>query len=168
MQRFRLGELTLTLLLSLVRLKTGDTAGAINDFEKAFALSYDGVFEMPFIELGKDFHSLAAAAAKYEGNTIPGEWLKTVDRKASAYSKKAAIISASIKREKKIEDDIQLSLREREILEDLYHGLSRDEMAATRYLSINTINKILHSLFMKFDATNNIDVIRIAIERGLV
>ena len=168
LHKFRLGELTLSLLLSLARLKTGDTEGAVGDFERAFKLSYDGVFIMPFIELGKDFHALAAAASKRKGGIIPDDWLKITDRKASAYSKKAAIITASTKKEKHIDDDIQLSLREREILEDLYHGLSRDEMAATRYLSINTINKILHSLFMKLDANNNIDVIRIAIERGLV
>ena len=67
-----------------------------------------------------------------------------------------------------IEDHINLSEREREILDDLYHGLSRDEMAAIRYLSINTVNKILQSLFIKLNASNNVDAIRVAIERGLI
>jgi len=166
--RFRLGELTLTLLLSLARLKTGDIEGAAGDFEKAYLLSYEGVFEMPFIELGKDFHALAVAASKQDACNIPKTWLKVVDRKASAYSKKAAVITASVKKEMQIEDHIQLSEREREILDDLYHGLSRDEMAAIRYLSINTVNKVLQSLFIKLNAGNSIDAIRIAIERGLI
>ena len=165
--RFRLGELTLFLLLSLARFKTGDKDGAIGDFEKAYALSYEGVFEMPFIELGKDFHALASAVLKREGCIIDHDWLRVMERKASAYSKKAAIIAASVKREKHIKDDIHLSQREREILDDLYHGLSRDEMAATRFLSINTVNKVLQSLFLKLDANNSIDAIRVAIERGI-
>ncbi|MCL2663146.1 MAG: LuxR C-terminal-related transcriptional regulator [Oscillospiraceae bacterium] len=168
MHRFRLGELILTLLLSVVRLKLDDTESAIRDFEKAYTLSYDGVLVMPFIELGKDFRLLAAAASKQDGCTIPGDWLKTVERKASAYAKKAAVIAVSIKKEKNIKDDIRLSAREREILSDLYHGLSRDEMAATHYLSINTINKILQSIFIKLNATNSADAIRIAVERGMI
>ena len=166
--RFRLGELILTLLLSVVRLKLGDTESAVRDFEKAYNLSYDGVLVMPFIEIGKDFHLLAAAASKQDGCTIPEDWLKTVDRKASAYAKKAAVIAVSVKKEKNIKDDVRLSAREREILSDLYHGLSRDEMAATHYLSINTINKVLQSIFIKLNATNSADTIRIAIERGLL
>jgi len=168
MHRFRLGELTLTLLLSLTRLKTGDVDGAMSDFEKAYTLSYDGVFEMPFIELGKNFQALATAAVKHEGCMVPKSWLTSTGRKASAYTKKAAVITASIKKEMKIKDDVKLSDREYEILQDLYHGLSRDEMAATRYLSVNTVNKILHSLFMKLDANNNIDVIRIALDKSLL
>ena len=168
MHRYRLGELTLSLLLSFVQLKTGDIESAIENFEKAYTLSYEGIFEMPFIELGKDFNALSVATSKREGCTIPVDWLKTTGRKASAYSKKAAIITASMKREKQIEDAIKLSQREREILDDLYHGLSRDEMAAMRYLSINTVNKILQSLFIKLDANNSIDAIRVAIDRNLI
>ena len=123
---------------------------------------------MPFIEIGKDFHLLAVAASKQSGCVIPGDWLKTVERKASAYAKKASVIAVSVKKEKNIKDDIRLSEREREILSDLYHGLSRDEMAATHFLSINTINKILQSIFIKLDATNSADTIRIAIERRLI
>jgi LuxR family maltose regulon positive regulatory protein len=166
--RFRLGELILTLLLSVVRLKLGDTESAVLDFEKAYNLSYDGILVMPFIEIGKDFHLLAVAASKQDGCMIPEDWLKAVERKASAYSKKAAVIAVSIKKEKNIKDEIRLSARERQILNDLYHGLSRDEMAATHYLSINTINKILQSIFIKLNATNSADAIRIAIERGLM
>jgi len=168
LHRFRLGELTLTLLLSLVRLKTGDTEGAVKDFEKAYKLSYDGVFEMSFVELGKDFRSLAVAASEYKQCSVPKEWISSINRKASAYAKKAAVVSSSFLRENKMMVDIPLSQRERDILSDLYHGLSRDEMAATRYLSVNTINKILQSIFIKLDANNNIDVIRIAIERKLL
>jgi len=166
--RFFFGELVLSLLLAVALLKTGDSAGAAREFSKAYEMSFGGVFEMPFIELGKLFHPLAAAVSEFEGSVIPVEWLRTTDRKASAYAKRTAFIAHSFKREEKIKDEIHLSEREREVLNDLFHGLSREEMAATRYLSINTINKTLQSLFIKLDVSNSIEALRTAIELNMV
>ena len=167
-ERFLLSELVLSLLTSVARLQTGDTVGAIRDFEKAYSLSLDGLFEMPFIELGKNFRPLATAAAEQQSSSIPEEWLKTIERKAAIYSKKVTAISNSFKKEQRIEDNIQLSEREQEVLGDLYHGLSRDEIAANRYLSVNTVKKILQSIYIKLDANNNVDAIRIALEKNLI
>jgi len=167
-ERFLFGELILTIQLAVVRLKTGDTAEAVMDFERAYDLSFSGEFEMPFVDLGRLFHPLATAASNHEGCVIPREWLKMIARKASAYAKKTAVITNLFKREIKAKDDIQLSDREREALHDLYHGLSREEMAVSRHLSINTINKILQSVFIKLNANNSVDAIRIAIEENLI
>jgi len=166
-ERFYFGELILLLLLAVTRLKTGDTPGAAADFNKAYDTSFNGVFEMPFIELGRAFKQLAAAA-RQEGYIIGEEWLKTTERKAAAYAKKTAVIAGAFKKDKKIGDEIQLSERERELLNDLYSGLSREEMAATRYLSVNTVNKTLQSLFIKLEANNTADAVRIGIEKRIV
>ena len=163
--RFLFGELTLSLLLAVARIHTGDTAGAMADFEKAYRLSFCGEFEMPFIELGKNLHPLTAAASKKPDGIVPKEWLKAIDRKASVYAKKTAFIRNSFK---DASDADLLSKRELEVLNDLYHGLSREEMAENQYLSINTIKKILQSIYIKLDADNNIDAIRIAIEKRLI
>jgi DNA-binding CsgD family transcriptional regulator len=167
-ERFLLGELTLTLLTAVARVKTGDAPGAVRDFEKAYAFSFDGVFEMPFIELGKDLLPLVNAAGKQSDCNIPEDWLKTINRKASAYAKKVAAVLYSFKKENKIEDTPDLSEREREILSDLYHGLTREEIAASRFLSINTVNKIIPSIFFKLNANNSADAIRIAIDKKLI
>jgi len=167
-ERFAFGELVLTLLLAVARLKTGDTVGAAEDFEKSFRLSFDGVFEMPFIELGKAFSPLATAVLDQPQCRIPEEWLKNMQRKASAFAKKAAVISNAFKADMKLKEPISLSPKEREALIDLYQGLSRNEMAVTRHLSVNTINKLLQSLFIKLNANNSVDAIRIAIEQKLI
>ncbi|MDR0906979.1 MAG: LuxR C-terminal-related transcriptional regulator [Oscillospiraceae bacterium] len=167
-ERFLFGELVLTLLTAVARVKTGDTAGAVRDLEKAYALSFDGLFEMPFIELGKNLRPLVAAAAKQGGCGVPTDWLATMELKASAYAKKAGVIMNAYKKEQKIEDSVQLSAREREVLNDLYHGLSREEIAVNRYLSINTVKKILQSIYLKLDANNSVDAIRIALENKLL
>jgi len=167
-ERFFFGELAFLVLQAYARLKTGDITGAVKDFENAYIMSFHGEFEMVFIELGKSFHQLATAAASHGDNVIPDAWIKTISRKASIYSKKADVIMNSIKREEQIKDKVPLSDREQDVLNDLYHGLSRDEIAANRYLSINTVKKILQTIYIKLDANNNVDAIRIAIDRKLV
>jgi len=167
-ERFYFGELIFSLLLSYARLRTGDIVGAGKDFITAYKASFDGEFEMPFVELGKAFPMMASAALEYGDYDIPEKWLARLSRKASVYAKKSAIIANSFKNEKRVHKTIQLSEREQEVLNDLYQGLSRDEIATNRYLSVNTVKKILQSIYIKLDANNNVDAIRIAIEEKLV
>ncbi|MCL2547862.1 MAG: LuxR C-terminal-related transcriptional regulator [Symbiobacteriaceae bacterium] len=167
-ERFAFGELTLTLLVAVAKLKTSDTTGAVSEFNRAYELSCRGEFELPFIELGRELHPLIVAVTKYTGNDIPVGWLRSIDRKASIYAKKAAIILNLIKHENNSVVAAQLSVREKEVLRDLYHGLSRDEIAANQYLSRNTVDKILQSVFLKLDAKNSVDALRIAIETKLI
>ena len=167
-ERFLFGELIFSLLFAVARLKTGDKTGAVKDFAKAFELSFRGEFEMPFVELGKMFRYLAAAASSVPDCGIPGDWLASTERKASVYAKKSAVIADAFRKEKKASEPVQLSQREREVLSDLYHGLSREEIATSRYLSINTVKKTLQSVYRKLDANNKADAIRIAVEMELV
>jgi LuxR family maltose regulon positive regulatory protein len=166
-ERFSFGELVLTLLTAVARVHTGDESGAVKELEKAYELSFHGVFEMPFIELGQSLRTLSAAA-KREACGIPGDWLAGVSLKASAYAKQSGVIMNAYKKDLKIEASVSLSERELEVLNDLYHGLSREEIAARRYLSVNTVKKILQSIYIKLDANNNVDAIRIAIENKLI
>ena len=134
----------------------------------AYSLSFDGIFEIPFIELGKNIRQLVAAVSEQNDHGIPAEWLKSIARKASVYAKKVSVITNSFRGEKNIKDTVQLSEREKEVLGDLYHGLSRDEIAEYRFLSVNTVKKILQSIYIKLDANNNVDAIRIALERKFI
>ena len=167
-ERFALGETHFSLFSAVAKMHTGDSAGAIADFIDAYSLSFDGVFETPFIERGRDLRALAAAVAGHKGHDIPAEWLKTIVRKASAFAKKAAVIKESYMRDRDIEAPVLLSKRELEVLEDLYHGLAREEIAANRYLSIHTVKKVIESIYVKLDATNIADAIRIGIKTNLV
>ena len=165
-ERFLLGELRLSLLTAVAHSRVGNTADAMAELEKAYALSFQGMFEMAFVELGKELHPLVAAALQQPECGIPEEWLKTIDRKASIYAKKVAVVANAFKSSTK--EAPSLSTREREVLLDLYHGLSREEIAENRYLSINTVKKMLQSIYTKLDANNNVDAIRIALENNLI
>ncbi|MCL2562620.1 MAG: LuxR C-terminal-related transcriptional regulator [Oscillospiraceae bacterium] len=167
-ERFLFGELRLLLLSAVARIQTGDTDGAMADFERAYDLSFQGVFELFFIELGKELHPLIIAALKRTDYGIPEAWLKAIDRKTSIYVKKVAVIAATLKHEANIKESASLSEREREVLLDLYHGLSREEIAVNRYLSVNTVKKTLLSVYTKLGAHNNVDAVRIALEQKLI
>jgi LuxR family maltose regulon positive regulatory protein len=167
-ERFLFGELRLLLLTVVARIRTDDITGATADFLKAYELSFNGVCEMFFIELGKELHPLIAAMLKCGNHSVPEEWLKTIDRKAAIYAKKTGVIANAFKEKTSGGEYGSLSEREREVLIDLYHGLSRDEIATNRYMSINTVKKMLQSIYTKLDAHNNVDAVRIALERKLV
>jgi len=154
--------------LSFAKVKTNNISGAMEDFEKSYHLSFNGVFEMPFIELGKNLKPLTDAALKQDNSNIPKDWLKKISRKASVYAKKTSVIRDSYKADNKLTNKIKLSGREQEILIDLYHGLTREEIAESRYLSLPTINKLIESIYIKLDANNNVDAIRIAIKNKLI
>jgi len=167
-ERFLFGELILSLQSATARLGIGDNDGAVKDFIKAYELSFNGEFEMPFIELGKSFYAMSIAVLGHKDSKIPKSWITNIGRKASVYIKKTSVIANSYKRDEGITVPIRLSKRELDVLNDLYHGLSREEMAAHLYLSVNTVKKSLQSLYSKLNATNSVDAIRIAIERKLI
>ncbi|MCL2664205.1 MAG: LuxR C-terminal-related transcriptional regulator, partial [Defluviitaleaceae bacterium] len=167
-ERFYFGELIITLLFAVAKLKTGDEKGAAEDFAKAYSSSFSGLLEMPFIELGKAFGPLADILEKTDKNAaIPSEWLSSVRKKASIYAKKTTVIMNSYKNEKNLAETAQLTVREREVLTDLFHGLTREEIAINRYLSINTVKKILQSVYYKLDVKNGIEAVRLAAEKKL-
>ncbi|MCL2045965.1 MAG: LuxR C-terminal-related transcriptional regulator [Oscillospiraceae bacterium] len=167
-EQFLLSELALHLLSAVARSQTGDASGAVREFAMAYSLSLDGVFEMPFIELGKHMRPLISDMAKVPNHGIPDGWLKSIERKASIYAKKVSALAASYRKDQNMEESISLSPRELEVLADLYQGLSREEIADNRYLSVNTVKKILQSIYLKLDANNNVDAIRIAMENNLI
>jgi len=167
-KRLLFGELARSLLTALARCKSGDTESAVTALGRAWQLSFSGELEMMFIMLGRGMHDLAAAARGREHCVIPDESLRSIELKASGYAKKAAAVAAAYKRDNNIQDGIRLSPRELDILTDLYHGLSRTEIAAARYLSINTVKTVIQMLYSKLGAENNMDAVRIAIEMKLI
>ena len=167
-ERFLLTELALSLLTAIARVQTGDTSGAVTELVRAYELSLGGVFEMPFVELGKNMRSLIAAVSQEPDHGLPEDWLKMIDRKASIYAKKITAIANAFKKDEKLEESFSLSPREQEVLGDLYQGLSRDEIAENRYMSVNTVKKLLQSIYLKLDANNSVDAIRIAMENNLI
>ena len=77
-------------------------------------------------------------------------------------------MAAAYRKANGLEGDVKLTAREIDILSDLYHGLSRSEIAINRDLSINTVKSTLGILYSKLGAENTHDAIRIALDQKLI
>jgi len=141
---------------------------ALKYLEDAYNNSLDGAVQFVFILLRKNMRELAEFAISSDSCTVPKKWLESVALKATAYAKRTAAIAVQYKKDNGIEHKIILSDREKQILKDLYRGLSRQEIAETQFLSINTIKTIMQTMYTKLGAESNIDAIRIAIEHNLL
>jgi LuxR family maltose regulon positive regulatory protein len=146
----------------------GNNSAARESFEQAYTYSQDGTLLTPFVEGGQAIRSLIKHILDDNQSNIPIKWLQDIDKKAAAYAKKAAIIAAEVRKKHGINKIITLSERENQMLHDICLGLTREEIAATRYLSVNTVKTELKTLYAKLGASSNIDAMRIALEQDLL
>jgi LuxR family maltose regulon positive regulatory protein len=161
-------RLEFKLLKAVCLYQLHEKAGAFAAFSEAYELARPNAFEMPFVEYGSKMRTLSRAAMKAAGCGIPAEWLARINKKSATYAKKLAFVVSEYRKANHLGDEIHLSPREVEILTDLYHGLSRSEIAVNRQLSINTVKSLLQIIYAKLGAENNMDVIRIALELKLI
>jgi LuxR family maltose regulon positive regulatory protein len=163
------GRLEMKVLEAVCYYQTKNGEAARASLREAYDLALSNELNMPFIGLGKDMRTLTAAAMRDEGCDIPHPWLEMINRKAATYAKRLTGVISDYRKANNIDDDdVRLSARETDVLNDLYHGLSRSEIAAGQGLSINTVKMILNAIYTKLGADNVADVIRIALKRKLV
>jgi LuxR family maltose regulon positive regulatory protein len=167
-QKFLFGELGRCIMNGVALFKLGDPAGAKKEMDAAWKYSNKGEFETLFLEYGTNMRDVAAAALEDPDCPAPYAFLKSIMSRVRVYAKRTAVIGDALRRQYGIEKEIMISARERQILNDLYYGLSRTEIAETRYLSINTVKTNIQSLYNKLDANNIADALRIGIQRGLI
>ena len=157
-----------------IHYKMKNTEKAYSSLAEAFAAASPNNIITPFIELGKDMRTLTSFAIKQKSHqkkdaiTIPKSWLEEINRKSASYAKRLTHFVTKFKQASGITDNVVISPREREVLSDLSHGLSRTEIAASRNLSINTVKMIVNHIYMKFGAENLAEVIRIATEKKIL
>jgi len=125
-------------------------------------------FMMPLAELGKHMRTLSAYALREGGHKIPETWLNAVNKRSALYARYQAQMIAASQKKNGVVNLTPLSVRETEVLHDLYAGLSRTSIAAKQNLSLSTVNMNIQSIYSKLHAKNVADVIRIAIEHRLL
>jgi ATP/maltotriose-dependent transcriptional regulator MalT len=162
------GRVEMLCFEACVHLKTKNKAAAFNALNEAYQNASPNDILMPFIEMGKDMRTLAAAALHESDCGIPKLWLETVGRKSTSYAKHQGLVISDYKKANGVSGEMYLSSREIDVLRDLYHGLSRSEIAVNQNLSINTVKLYVNSIYDKLNAYSIADVIRIAAEKKLV
>ncbi|MDR1960806.1 MAG: LuxR C-terminal-related transcriptional regulator, partial [Gracilibacteraceae bacterium] len=143
-------------------------AGALDALEQAYGLAESNRLDMPFIEMGQDMRTLTTAALKDGSAGIPREWLEKINSKSATYAKRRLAVTAAYRLANRLGDEISLSSREKEVLTDLYHGLSRSESAAHLNLSVNTVKSLLNMIYLKLGAETTADALRTALEKDLL
>jgi LuxR family maltose regulon positive regulatory protein len=138
---------------------------ALASFKEAYETAAPNGILMPFIELGKGMRTLAMAALREAGCGLPASWLEDVRRRSSSYSKYQSLIVAEHAKDTGTEYGDELSSREREVMNDLYQGISRTEIAANRKIKKSTVNTIIRNIYRKLNAQSVTDIVRIVSEQ---
>lgn len=167
-ERYSLGRLEVLCLQAATLYRLKETEQALQTLQEAYAWSAADGFTMPFIELGNHMVGLMKLALQHQKQNgsldIPETWMSNIQRKASAYAKKTAFLSAEYaKRNQAVPSHLQkLTKKEQRCLMELCRGLSRAEIAADQNLSENYIKLMIQQIYTKIGATNKEEAIRIA------
>ncbi|MCL2530116.1 MAG: LuxR C-terminal-related transcriptional regulator [Coriobacteriia bacterium] len=162
------GRVELLTMEACAHLKLKNREAALATLKEAYDEAAPNRIVLPFIELGKDMRTLVTSALREKDCGIPRAWLEDINRKSASFAKRQAHIISQYRKAHNIEEEIILSPREREVLTDLYHGLSRSEIAASRKLSASMVKALCNAVYEKLGAETLADVIRISVEEKLV
>ena len=162
------GRLEMLVLEACVHYKLKNKALAFDSLRQAWESSLPNGIVSPFIEMGKDMRTLSAAALQEHKCPVNKSWLKNINLLSASYAKRQVHIIAEYKQANNMNAGTPLSSRESGILNDLSHGLSRIEIAASRGLSINTVKMVINNVYGKLGAQNLADLIRIASENKMI
>ncbi|MDR1176221.1 MAG: LuxR C-terminal-related transcriptional regulator [Treponema sp.] len=162
---FHLGRLEMAVLEAASRLHLEDENGALKSLENAWEMASLNDLEMPFIEMGDEMCLLFRAAIKTE-TSIPRPWLESIDKKASVYAKKLAIVERQFREENA--GKIFLTRREKRVLGGLAQGLTREEIARKGDMPVSAVKTIIKQLYTKLMAVNRADLIGVATKKGFL
>jgi LuxR family maltose regulon positive regulatory protein len=162
------GKVEMKVLEAVCYYRLRERNQALNALKDAYQLACADDIVAPFIEMGKEMRTLTGSALKDKGCDIPAVWLRLINRKASTYAKRLAYITAEYKKANNLDTGNALSTREKAVLHDLYHGLSRSEIAANQTLSVNTVKMLINSIYRKLEVDSAAEVIRVAVEQNLL
>ena len=65
-------------------------------------------------------------------------------------------------------EGVQLTQKEKQILEKLSQGFTSQKIAEEFFMAVSTINNYRNTLIEKFEAKNVTDMVRIALEKGYI
>ena len=159
-------ELKVLQALSLYQLKRrGEAFTALTE---AYRLAEPNKITTVFIQYSKDMRTLTAAVLRDNSSPIPKEWLKNINRKSSAFAKRKSHMILEYMSANDISKEVALTGREKEILKDLSHGLSRTEIAANQNISTNTVKMVINIIYDKLRVTSLPEAIRTAVYQKIV
>ncbi|MCL2775096.1 MAG: LuxR C-terminal-related transcriptional regulator [Oscillospiraceae bacterium] len=160
------GRIEMLAMEACVHYQMKNKKQAFDVFKEAYEAAAPNDILTPFIEFGKDMRTLTTAVLNEHIAGISNSWLEMIKRKATSYAKNQSKFIAEYNKSNGINKE--LTVRENDILRDLYNGLSRLEIASQRNLSVSTVKTIITSIYEKLNVNKISDLVRVAAEQGLV
>ena len=167
-QTLLLAKIELSVIEALTLYKLGRKNEAMAAFSEAYALAEPNKIIVLFTRYSKDMRTLTVAALKDAKCTIPKDWLESINRTSSAYAKRLAYMISEINKASSYESTVSLTDRELKVLQDLFQGLSRREIAVSQNISINTVKMVINSIYNKLCVSSMHSAIRVAIKQNLI
>lgn len=157
------------ILKAILAQKKGHIAAAMEELRTSYNLSCGNSLVMPFVEYGKYMRTLIYSAKHSVLNTIPDTWLDEISTKATTYEKHQNSIKAQYRRllGNGLKSAAKLTKMEREMIRYLCQGLTNREIANARCISLSAVKKMLNNIYVKLEAVNRADAVRIAIQMEL-
>lgn len=158
------------LMLAIGYLKLGNYKAAAGALWTAYDMSYNNGLTTLFIEAEDNMVKLAEVARRFKEYDFDPQWLDMISKQAKDFSKRAMQVRAEYKKQNpspKMEDN-PLTRREMEVLQSLALGMTREEIAQRKYVTVNTVKSFIRSIYNKLDAANRAEAVSIAIRRGYI
>jgi LuxR family maltose regulon positive regulatory protein len=150
----------LRLLLTMLYCQQGLTDLAVKSLEPALALADKEGYVRVFLDAGKSFlpvlRESAARGIELEAVTILLDAFRTEGLSSIEQPHDTSSLSRP------------LSDRELEVLRLIAAGLSNPEIAEHLFLSVGTIKRHVHNLFIKLDVTNRVNALERARSRKIL
>ncbi|MCC8122753.1 MAG: LuxR C-terminal-related transcriptional regulator [Oscillospiraceae bacterium] len=156
--------------LSLAHFYLKNTQSAMQVLWEAYDMTYQNGIMTPFIEAEEHMCAILAYVKKQSTYAFDPEWRVMVDKLSSDFAKRVAMVRSVYRKNnpKKTTKENPLTSREMDVLYALSMGLTREEIAASQYISINTVKTFTRSIYTKLNASNRAEAVSIAISRGYI
>jgi LuxR family maltose regulon positive regulatory protein len=174
---FLLSFLEMTALEAIIRYQLDDREGAFSALTRAYKAASPNGLDMPFIELGEPLDNLAGAILKSRtkengrnpdgDDWIPRNWLHSIGKKASAFTKKLSLVEAQYS-SRNTAGRPAFSEHELTILSALSQGRTSKEIAVDMHVSVKMAKSAIRALYTKLGAANRAGAIRTAVAKGLL
>ncbi|ULQ60976.1 LuxR C-terminal-related transcriptional regulator [Brucepastera parasyntrophica] len=163
-------RICLFIMLAISHFHLGNPDSAMAALWTAYDMSYNNGLVTLFIEGEKHMEALIDLARRQQEHAFDPQWLDLIARQAAGFTRRAAAVRSSYKKQgnPKTVKENPLTLREVEILQELSRGLTREEIAIKHRISINTIKSFIKTIYSKLNAANRAEAVSIAILNGYI
>ena len=147
-----------------------DEKQTITALQTAYEIAHENGLVMQFAEYGKDMRTVIYTARRSALTTIPDTWLNGIAAKAATYEKYQIRMNTQYQHSigSVSKPHIKLTKVEREVIGYLCQGLTNAEIAKARYTSLSAVKKTLNNIYIKLNAMNRADAVRVALQMGLI